>query len=419
MRKGRNGFTLIELLVVMVIIALLVGLLLPALARAKEEARKTQCRSNLRQIGLAMEMYMNDNRKFGPAIYGSLWQTANYGGLREDDISVAAWITGPRMNGQLDGAFLLRASCQVYAQAVQPSGAYPVTSPIASDSNEGDPSLFPAGPGVATSLGLLYAGGYLTQQGGVVLSCPSATMAKHQLDLYAQANPAEAKLRQRMFSASLRYDPLEAFFTSGGKTRRSNSTGLYTSNLTDDLDMNAASGMYLRANSACWDRPTGATYDKWSGHGTSCTILGSYELRNTRAADGVQPHYAVYDGRDARLVPAMVSDHVRVLWGAFNRPQSYQTCACHPRGETIQWDFEATRTYWVDNHDHAYNVLFYDGSVKTFSDAGLSMMKDMHQRILDTHIVLAGVYQEYFIPSGRVLEQTLWRNYFDPLYAQD
>jgi len=45
----------------MVIIALLIGLLLPALSRAKEEARKTQCRSNLRQIGLAMQMYANDN----------------------------------------------------------------------------------------------------------------------------------------------------------------------------------------------------------------------------------------------------------------------------------------------------------------------------------------------------------------------
>jgi len=73
MRK--QGFTLIELLVVMVIIALLIGLLLPALSRAKEAARKTQCRSNLRQIGLAVEMYANDNGGWTPAVGGGLYWT--------------------------------------------------------------------------------------------------------------------------------------------------------------------------------------------------------------------------------------------------------------------------------------------------------------------------------------------------------
>jgi prepilin-type N-terminal cleavage/methylation domain-containing protein/prepilin-type processing-associated H-X9-DG protein len=90
-RNNRRGFTLIELLVVIAIIGILAGMLLPALARAKESGRRISCVNNLRQLGLSLRMYGDDNGGHYPLRSGTVrWPMALFDDYKNTNVLMCA-----------------------------------------------------------------------------------------------------------------------------------------------------------------------------------------------------------------------------------------------------------------------------------------------------------------------------------------
>ena len=275
-----------------------------------------------------------------------------------------------------------------------------------------DVSATSRGAGMPTGLGLLLSGGYLTQQGASVLDCPSRHLPDPEAGYPEYTDSGTTYKVLPWTNEQVQFNPAAVFFTTGGKVLWGSSD--------DDWKM------VISPYSSTYDPNTPARwwdYQVWQPHGSldaghpncpygidaPCGLLGSYQVRPDNGAEYSNESYPL----DEIAGQAVASDSI---WGFFHLWGNGTTVdrgSIRIGSTKIPFSFNdpthLTKRWWTSNHDMAYNVLFADGAVKTYSDSGLSLLKS----VAAYKTAWAGAPVS---PEG---EAVLFETYFDPLYAQD
>jgi len=269
---------------------------------------------------------------------------------------------------------------------------------------------YPDAPGgaIATGLGLLYAGGYLTQKGVPVLNWPSLTNGADEGPAWPFTDASYTADAYRGLWNHINTPKLDSvFFTTEGKILWADRTPSFGFN---DTCYMFGDWSWWAPDQMNWGNPPqgkmypyGANWGLWdcgynNGNPQPCTMIGNYMIRPDPDKALTYNSYKL----DRMTGKALLSD---AIWGWMW--STYQRSGW----QLIRWNTPEmlTTRHWRSNHDMGYNVLMGDGSVKTFSDAGAALMKDIRME----QIRLNGATPSINWYGKR------WEVYFDPLYAQD
>ncbi len=305
----RRGFTLIELLVVIAIIAVLVAMLLPAVQQARESARRSQCRNNLKQIGLALHDYHSTYNVLPPAL------------LHSGRYNVAAFFTGTnRVLNTTGWAFLLPSLDQQAA-----FNQYDFNS----CSSTSSPYSLPAAGTDATNAAVI------TGMSAGFMVCPSQPDGGERSTAYtgnAFYQRVAAVRTSYLFATGVFTDYDGTYKSTSSDIRQGtfgNSGAARFQEITDGLSTTIAIGEAHGGRGK-----TSSDYGPWGLTGTHTCCHG--RVVHSSSGDVLPSSYSATDVRDWRINAAYAND---------------------AQGRAYAWGFNSS-------HPGGAAFLFNDGSVK-------------------------------------------------------